>query len=139
MLDGDDMTEIADGDALFADIGAGTAFANDSIDVWRIAVPPSEAAATAHALAGTRWYADWAGGLIWAGTSKTDAASAAKLRQIAARADGYAVLLRASEAVRAEVPVFPPGSPPRVAMTGAVKSAFDPLGLFNPDRMFEGL
>ena len=34
---------------------------------------------------------------------------------------------------------FPPEPPARAALTRAVKAAFDPLGLFNPGRMYEGV
>jgi FAD/FMN-containing dehydrogenase len=34
---------------------------------------------------------------------------------------------------------FPPEPPERAALTRAVKAAFDPLGLFNPGRMYEGV
>ena len=49
-----------------------------------------------------------------------------------------ATLLRASEATRAAIPVFPPEAKALAALTRSVKSAFDPLGLFNPGRMVEG-
>ena len=34
---------------------------------------------------------------------------------------------------------FPPEPPARAALTRSVKAAFDPLGLFNPGRMYEGV
>ncbi len=34
---------------------------------------------------------------------------------------------------------FPPEPPARAALTRAVKAAFDPLGIFNPGRMYEGV
>jgi glycolate oxidase FAD binding subunit len=34
---------------------------------------------------------------------------------------------------------FPPEPPARAALTRSVKAAFDPLGLFNPGRMYEGI
>lgn len=34
---------------------------------------------------------------------------------------------------------FPPEPPAHAALTRAVKAAFDPLGLFNPGRMYEGV
>lgn len=139
MLDDEDVVDAFDGDTLFTQIGAGAAFSGSDVDVWRIAVPPASGAETAHALAGTVWYADWAGGLIWVGTSQSNAGSAAKLHHIAARANGYATLLRAAPQVRSVLPVFPPEAVARAALTRAVKGAFDPLGLFNPGRMVEGL
>jgi glycolate oxidase FAD binding subunit len=34
---------------------------------------------------------------------------------------------------------FPPEPPARAALTRAVKAAFDPLGIFNPGRMYQGI
>lgn len=127
------------GDDVFRKIGSGAAFAGNDLDVWRIAVPPSQAADIARALAGTFWLSDWAGGLFWIGISKTDETLAAKLRQIAARANGYARLMRASPETRAKIAVFRPEEPARAALTRAVKAAFDPRGIFNPGRMIEGV
>lgn len=36
-------------------------------------------------------------------------------------------------------PPFPPEPPERERLTRAVKAAFDPLGVFNPGRMYEGV
>jgi glycolate oxidase FAD binding subunit len=47
--------------------------------------------------------------------------------------------MRASEETRAQISVFQPEPPERAALTRAVKAAFDPLGLFNPGRMYEGV
>jgi glycolate oxidase FAD binding subunit len=55
---------------------------------------------------------------------------------LAARCGGRARLLRAGETTRASTAVFPPEEPARAALTRAVKAAFDPLGLFNPGRMY---
>jgi glycolate oxidase FAD binding subunit len=35
--------------------------------------------------------------------------------------------------------VFPPEEPALAALTRSVKAAFDPLGLFNPGRMYKRL
>jgi glycolate oxidase FAD binding subunit len=48
-------------------------------------------------------------------------------------------LVRANEETRAHAPVFQPLSADMLALTRAVKAAFDPLGLFNPGRMYEGI
>ena len=105
--------EIENGDAMFRKIGAGATFVAHDFDVWRIAVPPSQAANVAHALAGTLWLADWAGGLFWIGISQTDETLAAKIRQIAVRAEGHARLMRASPETRARIAVFRPEDPAR--------------------------
>lgn len=139
MIERHETAEIADGDAVFARIGSGAAFVGHDADVWRMAVPPASSVAMADALTGTLWFADWAGGLFWIGVSETDDAVAAKLRHIAWRAGGHATLMRASAPARASLAVFPPEDETRAQLTRSVKAAFDPLGLFNPGRMFESV
>lgn len=128
-----------DGDAAFAQLGAGAPFFNTDFDVWRAFVPPSEAARTAECVEAPLWYGDLAGGLLWFGLEAGDAAATVKLRACVARAGGHATLLRADEATRRRLAVFPPETVERAALTRAVKSAFDPLALFNPGRMYEGI
>jgi len=122
-----------DGAALFRKVGSGGAFIGAPFDVWRVAVPPAQAAAVAQSIASPLWYADWAGGLLWIG------ANDANLHDIAAKAGGHATLMRASPATRARVAVFPPEAPARAKLTASVKAAFDPLRIFNPGRMYKGV
>jgi glycolate oxidase FAD binding subunit len=102
------------------------------IDVWRIIVPPASAAALMLELKPPLWTADWAGGLLWLGMKDSTAA----VHDIAARYEAHATLVRAGEATRNAVAPFPPLTPERLALTKSVKAAFDPLGLFNPGRMY---
>lgn len=139
MIERHEIAEIADDDAVFARIGSGAAFAGHDADVWRMAVPPASSVAVADALTGTLWFADWAGSLFWIGVSETNEAAVAKLRHIAWRAGGHTTLMRANPAARATLAVFPPEDEAHAQLTRSVKAAFDPLGLFNPGRMFEGV
>jgi glycolate oxidase FAD binding subunit len=41
--------------------------------------------------------------------------------------------------MRTRVPVFQPDPPALAALNTSVKAAFDPQGIFNPGRMFEGV
>ena len=122
-----DLHALDDGDALFRELGNGAPFLDTALDVWRIAVPRANAAALAAQIAAPLWYADWAGGILWVGTNDTD------LHEAAAKAGGHATLIRGDG-----VP-FAPEPPERAALTKSVKAAFDPLGLFNPGRMWEGV
>lgn len=121
------------GDALFRELGGGAPFLDTALDVWRIAVPRARAAALAEEIAAPLWYADWAGGMLWAGTKAVD------LHERAVKHGGHAVLLRASDETRERIAPFAPEPPERAALTRSVKAAFDPNGLFNPGRMWDGV
>jgi glycolate oxidase FAD binding subunit len=133
LLSEHELHEVDGGDALFRELGCGAPFLDTAYDIWRLTLPQAEAAKVAAGIAAPLWYADWAGGLIWIGTNDTD------LHGIAAEAGGHATLLRANEETRGRVAVFPPEPAERAALTRSVKAAFDPLGLFNPGRMWEGV
>jgi glycolate oxidase FAD binding subunit len=134
-----DVKDVALGDAAFARLGAATPFAATVHDVWRLGVPPSEAARAAESIGAELWYGDLAGGVLWFGFEPDNAASIAKLRAAVARAGGHATLVRAGLPTRRRVTVFPQETPERAALTKSVKAAFDPLSLFNPGRMYEGV
>jgi glycolate oxidase FAD binding subunit len=121
--------QIANGDALFAALGSGFPFVRSPLEVWRISLPPAAAAAFVAEARPERWYADWAGGLVWAGVTGID------LHPIATRHGGHGSLLLGNGTV---APFTPPDAA-RLALTRSVKAAFDPLGLFNPGRMYEGI
>lgn len=107
--------------------------------VWRLSVPPAEGAKVTSALApelDARWFYDWAGGLIWIDVPASADASGAAIR--AALRQGHATLIRATEAIRTAVPVLQPQAPALAALAQRVKTAFDPMGIFNPGRMQEG-
>jgi glycolate oxidase FAD binding subunit len=101
-------------------------FPNDGRSVWRVALPPASAP-----LFGPGAIGDWAGALLWA--------SGDDVRERAARLGGTATLIRASAETRSRIAPFTPEAPVRAALTRGVKAAFDPLALFNPGRMFEGV
>ena len=106
--------------------------------VWRLSVPPAEGARVAASLArqlDMRWFYDWTGGLIWLEVPPTADAAASLIR--AAIPQGHATLMRADEATRNSVPIFQPQPAALSALARRVKTAFDPLGIFNPGRMQE--
>jgi glycolate oxidase FAD binding subunit len=124
---------VADGDALFARLGAGVPFAAaEALDIWRLFLPPSQAAGVAATLAPPLWYGDWAGGLLWAGMPGE---GAARVRAVARDAGGHAMLLRATADRRAALGPFAPQPAALAAISARVKAAFDPLALFNPGRI----
>jgi len=103
-------------------------------DIWRISVPPSRAAALIRELDPLQWKADCTGGLLWIALKH-----AIDVHPIAASFDAHAVLVRGGAETREPVSPFPPLPPQRLALTRSVKAAFDPLGLFNPGRMYSGI
>jgi len=120
------------GEAAFTRIGEGALFQDSELEVWRLTLPPTEAARIATALNGPLWLGDWAGGLLWIGAPAEDAA---RIRALTAEAGGHAMLLKAPAARRAALGLYAPQTPALAALTGAVRAAFDPLGLFNPGRL----
>jgi glycolate oxidase FAD binding subunit len=103
--------------------------------VWRVSVKPSVGpkvvAATPHDFA----FYDWGGGLVWLLVPEVGDASAAAIRDAAARFGGHATLVRAADATRAAVPPFQPEPAPLAAITAGLRAKFDPRGVLNPGRM----
>jgi glycolate oxidase FAD binding subunit len=124
--------EIDGGEGVFAAIGEGALFRDCDLDIWRVSVPPTEAARVAGAIAAPLWLGDWAGGLLWAGARAEDGS---RIRALAKEAGGHAMLLRAPAARRAELGLFAPQAPALAALTASVRAAFDPLSLFNRGRL----
>ena len=120
------------GEAVFTRIGEGALFQDSELEVWRLTLPPTEAARIAAALNAPLWLGDWAGSLLWIGAPAQDAP---RIRALTAEAGGHAMLLKASAARRAALGLYAPQPPALAALTGAVRAAFDPLGLFNPGRL----
>lgn len=120
-----------DGDP-FAAIGCGEKFADIPGDIWRVMIARTDAPRVARELNARHWLGDLAGGVLWLAADPSDAP---RIREIAARAHGQAMLLRASAESRAALGLFAPQPPALAALGRAVKAAFDPLSLFNPGRL----
>jgi len=110
------------------------AFLSSREDVWRVAIPPTQAATVIEAVAPSRWSSDCAGGIVWIATHDHK-----RLRHVVRAAGGYATLIRADVETRGSIDVFEAEDPVRAQLTRAAKRAFDPLGLFNPGRMWVGV
>ena len=119
-----------------------TAFAADQAQaVWRVSVPPQAGPAIAAAARrlGARYCYDWGGGLLWLAVNGAGDAGAATLRGALAGIGGHATLIRASVALRAEIPIFEPQPPALAALGQRIKESFDPDHILNPGRMYRGL
>lgn len=110
--------------------------------VWRIAVAPIKAALVTAAIkskCNAEWYFDWAGGLIWLATPKSDGISTRIVRDSVAAVGGQATLVRADANVRAVTSVFEPLPAPLYRLSTRVKHSFDPKGILNPGRLYAGI
>lgn len=123
----------SDGD-VFRKVGDGELFRSAQEHVWRVFLPPSTAMNVVKRITPALWAADWAGGLLWIATN-----DGGPLREAVRQAGGHAMLMRADAQTRAEVDVFEKENPIRAQLTRSVKAAFDPLGLFNSGRMWDGV
>jgi glycolate oxidase FAD binding subunit len=71
---------------------------------------------------------------LWLALPKSADADHRIVRDAIGVRGGHATLIRASEAVRAAVPVFQPQPAALAALASRVKESFDPKRLFNPGR-----
>jgi len=123
--------EDADSAALWRDLAVAAPLGRERV-LWRISVPASRAAMIGEALelAPRDQLFDWAGDLIWIAYD----GDWARVRAAAEAAGGQAMLVRATEAMRATVPAFHPRAPEAAALEERVRRAFDPLGVFETGR-----
>ena len=103
-------------------------FTRADAPLWRMSVPPG---AELMSPAGDTLI-DWGGALHWL---RTDA-PAAEVRAAVERAGGHAVLFRGGDRTSE---VFHPLAPAVRRLHERIKAAFDPTGIFNSGRMYEGI
>ena len=110
--------------------------------IWRISVPPAAAPGLLERL-GTGMeleaFVDWGGGLIWARVSGMMDAGSYVIRRAMVTTGGHALLVRAQHDQRIVEPVFHPEAAGVERLTRNIKEAFDPGGILNPGRMFNGI
>lgn len=104
------------------------AFFAANAPLWRLSVP---SATPPLELAGEQLF-EWGGALRWLRSP----ANAASIRERVAAAGGHATLFRGGDR---SIGAFAPLSAPLRAIHQRLKAEFDPAGIFNPGRMYEGL
>ncbi len=107
--------------------------------VWKVSLAPSEGFHLVRRLreAGltlSRWYYDWAGGLVWFSLADTESRHS-EVRAALAPLGGHATLMRAPDAPNAATHVFQPQPAALAALTRRVKASFDPLAILNRGRL----
>jgi glycolate oxidase FAD binding subunit len=133
-----------DTQAFWTEVGAVRPLLGPARCVWRLCPPPADAPALVTdirmRLPEADVFYDWGGGLVWLAVNGDEPDGAAGvIRKALKRFGGHATLIAAPPALRASTPVFDPLPAPLHALQARIKSGFDPLGLFNPGRMHQGL
>jgi glycolate oxidase FAD binding subunit len=114
-------------------------FQASAAPVWRLSTAPKTGPKVVDAIRrymDCKAYYDWSGGLIYIEVLPTSDAGAADVRRVIATHGGHATLLRAERETRQIVETFQPLDPALDALSRRIKEAFDPLGIFNPGRLF---
>jgi glycolate dehydrogenase FAD-binding subunit len=130
------LTALVECERTFDLINSGTAFVPTMEDIWLLHLPPGATHEIVSRNIGL-WIADWAGGRLW--NRNTPGRDQKWLQERLEPLGGRATLARASEETRRRVAPFQSETSARAQLTRAVKAAFDPLRLFNPGRMWEGV
>jgi len=113
-----------------------------TLPVWRISTRPTDAPAMVETIRRSfdcQVLYDWGGGLVWLGGGAGEDGGAAVVRAAVATVGGHATLVRAPQDIRAAVDVFQPIDPALMDLTRRLKQTFDPVGVLNPGRMYEGI
>ncbi|CAG1014987.1 glycolate oxidase FAD binding subunit [Burkholderiaceae bacterium] len=98
------------------------------VSLWRLSVPDT---APPIALRGEQ-FIEWGGAQRWWRSGEP----AERVRAAAEQAGGHATLFRAADR---SAGAFAPLAPPLLRIHRGLKQAFDPAGVFNPDRLYPGL
>jgi glycolate oxidase FAD binding subunit len=139
--DGDSIDDAAS-QTLWQAIGNTALLADAAGDIWKLSCAPSAAPSVINALPDEwplRYYADWAGGLLWLDVPSGGVAGTILRQVLADHGGGFAQLIRDAGNTRSLVPPFQPLPSPQLALHKRIKAAFDPKGILNPGRMHHAI
>jgi glycolate oxidase FAD binding subunit len=122
--------QIDGSDDVFRDLASGKLPAGATGAIWLVHAPPANATRLVAEIQPQAWCADWAGALLWAVCDPR-----CNVRDVCRRFEARAIRMRSDNSI----PPFAPEDSVRRALTRRVEAAFDPLRLFNPGRMWEGV
>jgi len=106
----------------------GHEFFQQNEPLWRLSVPP---ATPPLAISGD-WLIDWGGGQRWLSSNE----SAETIRRLVGSVGGHATLFRNTNHGE---DIFHPLPAPLFKLQQRLKQAFDPEGILNPGRLYQGL
>jgi len=115
---------------LWRDLRDARAFQDQTGDVWRISVKPTDAPDIAARLEAEKTLFDWGGGLIWALVANGE-----DLRTRLGDFDGHATIVRADPSTIENLGRFQPETAVVSALTRGIRQKSDPRGIFNPGLM----
>ncbi|MGU9962140.1 MAG: FAD-binding protein [Candidatus Puniceispirillales bacterium WSBS_2018_MAG_OTU23] len=115
--------------------------------LWKISCPPLAGGTVLTKILSRpncRAYADWAGGLIWVShplntVGENGDCGGRALRDMLKPYGGHATLISAPINIRGAIDVFQPQPAPLFELSRRVKASFDPLGILNPGRIYDGI
>jgi glycolate oxidase FAD binding subunit len=110
--------------------------------IWKLDIMPSRSAKCVSDLSNIlplhAGY-DRSGMVVWLEVPGTADANAADIRRTVARYGGSAMLVYANGKTMDEVEPFQPMTELQMAITRKIKQHFDPAGILNPGRMYDGV
>ncbi len=107
--------------------------------IWRVSAPPLAMQLAVSAIGPVAAIYDGAGGFAALLVDEGGDGEAELIHETMRAHGGHATLIRAPEALRARVAVFPPLEAAVLALTSRVKAAFDPKAVLNPGRMYKDI
>lgn len=116
--------------------------ANREDAIWRVSTSPHRAFQSARQikkLVDSQISYDWGGGLLWISTRGVADMGSSDIRRIIAQAGGHATLIYPGEDATQPVSPFHPLDPAHMQLTKGLKTMFDPAGVLNPGRMYDGV
>ncbi len=117
----------------FAGLGSGSAQGRDGLTLWRLSLPAIAPAMTTSQLSGAALpLVEWGGAQRWVWSE----AEGSRVHVLAADLGGHAVRFNNQHKGDA---TFNAVSPALMAIHQRLKQTFDPRGIFNPDRLYQGL
>lgn len=124
--------------ALWQNIRNVEAFGQNQQPLWRLSVKASDAPQIVTILTEqtqAEILLDWGGGLIWAQLPEVNNSHAQTIRNTIAKFGGHATLVRASDGIKAQTPVFQPQATGVAKLSERLRQKFDPANILNPNLM----